>query len=75
MFTQNQFFKTLSLTVLFFFVRTLTAVAPHKTGAQITGDASTTDAFWAGFGVTCIAIVAGVAYWIVQSEKSTRYDN
>jgi len=72
--SQKSYFKALSLSALFFLSRTLTAIAPHKTGAQITGETSTYEAFWTGFGVTCIAIVAISAYFIVQGEKSQRYD-
>lgn len=73
--SQQNLFKLIAFLGLFFIpLRTLTAVAPHKTGVQITGESSTYEAFWTGFGVTCIAIVAGVAFFIVQSEKPTRYD-
>jgi len=72
--SQKSYFKALSLSALFFLSRTLTAISPHKTGAQVTGETSTYEAFWTGFGVTCIAIVAISAYFIVQGEKPKRYD-
>jgi len=77
MFTQKSFFKAIAFLGLFFIpFRTLLAIAPHKTGVQIAESSDTySDAFWTGFGVTCIAIVTGVAFFIVQGEKSTRYDN
>jgi hypothetical protein len=75
MFTQSQFFKALSLSAFYFIAQTALAIAPHKIGVQIAESSDTySDAFWTGFGVTCIAIVAGVAFFIVQGEKSTRYD-
>lgn len=47
MFTQSQFFRILSLSVLFFFARTLTAVTPLKTGAQVAGTDAPMD--WLAF--------------------------
>jgi hypothetical protein len=74
--SQKSYFKALAFLGLFFIpLRTVLAIAPHKTGVQLVGETNTTDAFWAGFGVTCIAIVAGAAFWIVQGEKPQRYDN
>jgi len=73
--SQNSFFKILAfLGLVFIPIRSLLAIAPHKTGAQVTGETSTYEAFWTGFGVTCIAIVAISAYFIVQGEKTKRYD-
>ncbi len=73
--SQKSFFKFLAFLGLFFPVRSLLAIAPHKTGVQLVTETNTTDAFWAGFGVTLIALAAGTAFWIVQGEKPKRYDN
>lgn len=76
MFTQKSYFRILSLSVLFFFARTLTAVSPHKTGAQVVGESSDaySEAFWTGFGVTCLCLLALAAFKMVQGEKSQRYE-
>jgi len=75
--SQKSYFKTLALLGLFFIpLRTVLAVAPHKTGAQITGESSDTysEAFWAAFGITLIGLFAYGVFKMVQGEKSTRYD-
>lgn len=74
--SQKSYFKTIAFLGLFFIpLRTLLAIAPHKTGVQIAESSGTySDAFWAGFGVTCIFLIAGTAFWMVQGEKSSRYD-
>lgn len=76
MFTQKSYFKALMMSAFYFIAQTALAIAPHKTGLKIAESSDAySDAFWCGFGVTCIAIVAGVAFFIVQGEKDTRYDN
>jgi len=74
--SQKSYFKALSLSALFFLSRTLTAVAPHKTGVE-------TDAYGAPYaewgvsaytGVFLIFVLACIAFQMVQSEKPTRYD-
>ena len=73
--SQKSYFKFLAFLGLFFIpLRTVLAISPHKTGAQLVTEADTTSAFWAGFGVTLIALAAGTAFWIVQGEKPKRYD-
>ena len=75
--SQKSYFKTVAfLGLVFIPIRSLLAIAPHKTGAQITGESSDTysEAFWAAFGITLIGFFAYGVFKMVQGEKSTRYD-
>jgi len=61
--SQQNYFKALSLSALFFLSRTLTAVAPHKTGLQIQSDAPMD---WLAFGVNLIfwGFIFGTIFFI-----------
>jgi len=76
--SQKSYFKTVAFLGLFFIpLRTVLAVAPHKTDVQITGENPDiySEAFWAAFGITLIGLFAYGVFKMVQGEKSTRYDN
>jgi len=76
--SQRNFFKILAFLGLFFISRTLTAVAPHKTGAQY---ALATEPEWnlgAILGILAAAIGGGYLLWSMvkanHEQKSQRYD-